>query len=73
MAQRKPFLLRVSAEVLEEMRRWAADEMRSLNGQIEYVLRDALRRRGVHDDPKSSKGNLRPHQSSRPREPRHSG
>ncbi len=52
MAQRKPFLIRVSSEVLEEMRRWAGDEMRSVNGQIEYVLRDALRKRGVRDEPK---------------------
>ncbi len=58
MAQRKPFLIRVSSEVLEEMRRWAADEMRSVNGQIEYVLREALRKRGVCDEPKG-KGSSR--------------
>ncbi len=46
MAKRKPFLLRVPEELLEELRRWAADEMRSLNGQLEFLLRDALRRRG---------------------------
>ena len=45
MAQRKPFLLRVPPDLLEELRRWAADEMRSVNGQIEYVLRSAVRRR----------------------------
>ena len=43
---RKPFLLRIPPELLEELRRWAGDEMRSLNGQIEFLLRDALRRQG---------------------------
>ena len=46
MAGRKSFLLRVDAAVLEAMQRWANDDLRSLNGQIEYVLRDALRRVG---------------------------
>ena len=46
MPQKKPFLLRVPPELLEEVRRWADDEMRSMNGQIEWILRDALRRRG---------------------------
>jgi hypothetical protein len=43
---RKSFLLRVDAAVLEAVQRWANDDLRSLNGQIEYVLRDALRRAG---------------------------
>ncbi len=46
MAERKAYPLRVSAEVLDSMQRWADDELRSLNAQIEYVLRDALRRHG---------------------------
>lgn len=46
MANRKAFLLRIDPAVLEALQRWADDELRSLNGQIEYVLRDALRRRG---------------------------
>ena len=51
MAERKPFLLRVPPELLEQIRRWAADEMRSVNGQIEFVLRQALKKRGrVRDD-----------------------
>ncbi|GEM_PF-3024792 len=45
MAARKPFLLRVSKEVLDELRAWAAQDMRSLNGQIEFLLREALQRR----------------------------
>ena len=46
MAPRKSFLLRVDATVLEAIQRWANDDLRSLNGQIEYLLRDALRRVG---------------------------
>ncbi len=43
---RKPFLLRIDDQVLASIQHWAGDEMRSLNGQIEYLLRDALRRSG---------------------------
>jgi hypothetical protein len=43
MAERKSFLLRIDREVLDGMQRWANDELRSLNGQIEYVLRRALK------------------------------
>lgn len=46
MAERKPFLLRVDKSLLDAMQRWANDDLRSLNGQIEFVLRDALRRAG---------------------------
>ena len=45
MAERKTFLLRLPPELMDEMNRWAKDELRSLNAQIEYVLRDAVRRR----------------------------
>jgi hypothetical protein len=51
VAARKSFLLRVDAAVLEAMQRWANDDLRSLNGQIEYVLRDALRRAGRTGSP----------------------
>jgi hypothetical protein len=44
--ERKPFLLRIDPTVLEALQRWAADDLRSLNAQIEYVLRDALVRVG---------------------------
>ncbi|MCX5762531.1 MAG: hypothetical protein NTW72_13695 [Gemmatimonadetes bacterium] len=43
---RKPFLLRVDDQLLAAIQRWSADDMRSLNGQIEYLLRDALKRAG---------------------------
>jgi hypothetical protein len=46
VAERKAYPLRISAAVLEAMQRWSNDELRSLNAQIEYVLRDALRARG---------------------------
>ncbi|MCP4592445.1 MAG: Arc family DNA-binding protein [bacterium] len=45
MAKRKPFLLRLPEELMEELNRWAGDELRSLNAQIEYLLREATRRR----------------------------
>lgn len=46
MAERKPFLLRVDPTVFEALQKWAADDLRSLNAQIEYVLREALHRAG---------------------------
>lgn len=46
MADRKPFLLRVDRELLDAVQRWANDDLRSLNGQIEFLLRDALKRAG---------------------------
>jgi len=49
--QRKGFLLRLSPELLEELRRWANQDLRSLNAQIEYLLREAVRRRRGDDEP----------------------
>ena len=46
MAEKKPFLLRVDRELLDAVQRWANDDLRSLNGQIEFILRDALKRAG---------------------------
>jgi hypothetical protein len=46
VSERKPFLLRVDKSLLDAMQRWANDDLRSINGQIEFVLRDALRRAG---------------------------
>ena len=42
MAERKPFLLRLDPAIHEALQRWANDELRSLNGQIEYLLRQSL-------------------------------
>jgi hypothetical protein len=46
MAARKAFALRIDEKTLAAMNRWASDDLRSLNAQIEYVLREALRQRG---------------------------
>ena len=46
MADRKSFLLRVDRELLDAVQRWANDDLRSLNGQIEFLLRRALREAG---------------------------
>lgn len=46
MAARKQYPLRIAPEVWAAVERWAADEMRSANGQVEWILRDALRRAG---------------------------
>ena len=43
--ERKAFLLRLPPELWKELEKWAADELRSVNGQIEYVLRQAVARR----------------------------
>lgn len=42
---RKAFLLRISPELWDELSRWAQDDLRSVNGHIEFLLRDAVRRR----------------------------
>jgi hypothetical protein len=45
MSERKSFLLRVDASLWAELEAWAQDELRSVNGQIEYLLRDAVQKR----------------------------
>lgn len=45
MADKRSFLLRLPDDLYAELKRWSEDELRSINGQIEYLLRDALRRR----------------------------
>lgn len=54
MAARKQYLLRIDPDVWAEVEKWAADDLRSVNAQIEFLLRDAIRkRRGRstgHDD-----------------------
>lgn len=46
MAERKAFLLRIDPAVLDALQRWANDDLRSLNAQIEFVLRRSLQREG---------------------------
>ncbi len=46
MAERKRFLLRIDPDLFDAIERWAGDELRSVNAQIEYLLADAARRAG---------------------------
>ena len=46
MSERKAFLLRIDPEVLDAVQRWANDDLRSLNAQIEFVLRKVLKQEG---------------------------
>ncbi len=46
MAERKSFLLRLDPAVFDAIQRWAAEDLRSVNGQVEFLLRQALRRSG---------------------------
>jgi hypothetical protein len=59
MADRKPFLLRLSPDLHEALQRWAADELRSVNGQIEFLLRQALRAAGREPPPGAREGRRR--------------
>jgi hypothetical protein len=55
MPDRKAFLLRIDPKLLEAVQRWADDDLRSLNAQIEFLLRRALREAGrVKDDDNQS-------------------
>lgn len=53
MAERKPFLLRIDPDVLAQLQVWAGEDMRSLNGHIEFLLREALRKAGRLPEPPS--------------------
>ena len=43
MSEKKGFALRISQEMIKELERWAAEEFRSVNGQIEYILSEAIK------------------------------
>lgn len=49
MSAKKPFVLRIDPEKLKAIEKWAADEFRSTNGQIEYIIDQALRNSGRWD------------------------
>jgi hypothetical protein len=53
VAERKAFLLRIDPAILESLQKWADDELRSLNGQIEFVLRRVLQQEGRLRDNRS--------------------
>ena len=46
MAARKQYLLRIDPELWKQLEKWAADELRSVNAQVEWLLRDAVKKRG---------------------------
>ncbi|MEW6509218.1 MAG: Arc family DNA-binding protein [Bacteroidota bacterium] len=46
MAEKKKFLLRIDENLYADLEKWAADDLRSINAQIEYLLKDALRKSG---------------------------
>ena len=62
MAERRPYLLRLDPSLLDALQRWAADDLRSLNAQIEFILRHALKDAGrlprgaAGDNPPAAKG-----------------
>jgi len=59
VAERKTFLLRVEPEMLEALQLWANDELRSVNAQIEFLLRDALRKSGRLREARSRRAPVR--------------
>jgi hypothetical protein len=61
MAERKPFLLRMDPALWSEVEAWAQDELRSVNGQIEYLLKQAVqKRRGQSGEPTVSPARQKP-------------
>jgi hypothetical protein len=76
MAERKPFLLRLDTETLAALQSWAADDLRSVNGQVEFLLRRALRDAGrlpaegahqrAHEKQRADEGDARDPATSAP-------
>lgn len=60
MAAKKAYPLRINPDVLKAMQCWSDDELRSVNAQIEYVLRDALRKQGRLKETKSETVETKP-------------
>ena len=46
MAEKKPFVLRIDPELMKAVEKWASDEFRSINGQIEWIISDAVKKAG---------------------------
>ena len=59
MATRKSFLLRLDQETYESLARWASDDLRSVNGQVEFLLRRSLQEAGRLGNPATSRGRRR--------------
>lgn len=60
MAERKPYLLRLPRDLMDDLERWAKDELRSVNAQLEYLLRNAVRRRRGRSDPRENGTDFEP-------------
>lgn len=59
MSQKKRFLLRLDSKLYEVLEKWSADELRSVNAQIEYLLAEATRKAGrLNEDKSKSKDEL---------------
>lgn len=56
MSRKKSFPLRINEDTWEAVRRWSDDELRSVNAQIEYLIREALRQAGRLPRPKKENG-----------------
>ncbi len=56
LAEKKRFLLRLDPELYRRLEKWAADELRSVNAQIEFLMRDSLKRSGRLSSSESSRG-----------------
>ncbi len=55
MTKKKPFVLRLNPETLESLEKWAADEFRSVNGQLEWIVDKALKDSGRNPSKKTNK------------------
>lgn len=55
MSEKKSFALRIDAETMKALEKWAADEFRSVNGQIEWILNVSLKKAGRVKDPSDKK------------------
>jgi hypothetical protein len=58
MEPRKSFLIRIDPELWRELERWSQDELRSVNGQIEFLLREAIAKRKKSSTTRQEKGKL---------------
>lgn len=64
MGRKKEYLLRIDADLWAELQAWAAHELRSVNGQIEYLLRDAVSKRRRATDQSRDSGETRNREES---------
>jgi hypothetical protein len=65
MAERKPFLLRLDPDTFAALQRWAADDLRSMNGEVEFLLRRALQDAGRLPGPAATGPGRRPSEPDR--------